>query len=108
LPRITLALYGRTADEIIGYRAGKLVAMRTPGEPLAELQDRAWALGSAFMLEALYRPENRPSAVAVPSALPPVPAEQADPFALAGIGRRASREELERMGAIPVPPERLI
>ena len=108
-PRLILAIYGQTLESIIGYRNRGVVAMRAPGEPLDALEARAWALGSAFILEALYRPENRPSADdGEPVPFAPWPAEPDDPFALAGVGRMASLEELIRAGAIRVPPERLI
>lgn len=109
-PRLILKLHGKSDDEVIGFKtASGLVAMRTPGEALDALQARAWELGASVVLETLYRPENRPSVdVAEPSAPPVPPAEPEDPFALAGIGREATREELIRMGAIRVPPERLI
>ena len=108
-PRLILAIYGQSLESIIGYRNRGVVAMRAPGEPLDALEARAWELGSAFILEALYRPENRPSAaVAAKVSDPPMLAERADPFALAGIGRKATAEELLAMGAVRVPPERLI
>ena len=107
IPRVILAIYERTDDEIIGYQAGKLVVMRAPGEVLSELQDRAWALGSPIMLVALYRPENRPAAIIEPTVPPDF--APSDPFASAGIGRQASPAELLAMGAIQPPtPERLI
>lgn len=112
LPRIIYSIHGRDEVELIGYRIGNVTVMRAPGEPLGELQARAWGLGAGHALEALYRPENRPSAVlAEPWTPPPTPAEpEPDPYAVGqpGIGAIASREMLERMGAIPVPPERLI
>ena len=108
-PRLILAVYGQPLQSIIGYRNRGVVAMRTPGEPLDALEARAWELGSAFILEALYRPENRPSAVAEPVSSAPIQIAPEDPFALAGIGRRASPAELLASGAVRLPtPERLI
>ena len=108
-PRLILAIYGQPPESVIGYRNRGVVAMRTPGEPLDALEARAWELGSAFILEALYRPENRPSAAVTAMASDPLmPAERGDPFALAGIGREATAEELLAMGAVRLPPERLI
>lgn len=108
-PRIVMAIYGMPFESIIGYRAGKLTVLRAPDEPLDALQARAWALTASFALETLYdavragqgevaKPDDAPTAVAAPP----------HPFALAGIGRKATREELEQMGAIRVPPERPI
>ena len=81
--------------------------MRAAGEPPGQLQARAATLTGARFLRTLYA---APAASAAPvPAPPPVPeAVPVDPWALAGIGRRATRQELIEMGALAVPQERLV
>jgi hypothetical protein len=104
-------IFDRLPDEVIGYvgeRDGKRITIkRQPGEGLDALQDRAWALVTSRSVFALYVPATAPQCedLAPPSAWVPE-AAPADHRALAGIGRRATRDELIRMGAIHVHPER--
>lgn len=94
--------------DVIGAEAGDVHVERRAGEPLSDLLRRAYAETGAMHYAARY-PEN-PADLA-PPAPEPAPAlpegAQDDPWALAGIGRRATRSELERMGAAWLPPERL-
>jgi len=56
------------------------------------------------VLNTLYAsslPKSAPVATPAPATV------SIDPWTLAGIGRRASRQELIEMGALAVPPERL-
>ena len=116
-PRLILAIYGQPLESIIGYRNRCVVAMRTPGEPLDALEARAWTLGSAFIIEALYRPSSAVGrddsdfgAITAADAPAEPSGPEIDEYAVGqpGIGAVADREALIRMGAIRVPPERLI
>lgn len=77
-------------------------------EPLADLARRARAaLGGARVMIARYAPSVAPQPP-LPTPVPPPPEPKpSDPYALAGIGREATRAELERMGYIDMPPERI-
>lgn len=93
--------------EVIGVQGLGVAVMRAAGEPLGELQARAATLTGARILKTLYaapvgKIEPAPAPAPVPEAVP------VDPWALAGIGRRATRQELIEMGALAVPPERLV
>jgi hypothetical protein len=107
------------AGEITGVMAGNLHVLRVEGESEIELLARARELApdvpmlfATYAEKGRYAPPERdeeaedspdaPDAEIAPATLP------VDPFTLAGIGRAATREELERMGAIHIPPERLI
>lgn len=111
-PAVFMAVYpDANPAPLLGYEGNGMRVMGEPGEPLGELQARAATLTGARFLCALYGPEMAaPAPVATPRTPPAMwkPAPGPDPWALAGIGRKASRAELERMGAIAVPPERLI
>ena len=122
LPLVISNVYDHFEAEVIGYRGQSgntwVSCLRGPGETLAALQDRAFATIATINLAAIYSADARQSEP--DDDLPPSPVtglsvfaspcvgNPTDPFALAGIGRRASRAELERMGALPVPAERII
>lgn len=58
-PRLIFHIYNRNAAEVIGYRAAcGFEILRRKGEPLAELQARAWASGASSFLAAIYPPES--------------------------------------------------
>lgn len=112
-PRVIFGIYDKEDTNIIGFageRAGNRIdVMRVAGEPLAACEARAWELVGSPSLFALYSPASaRQSDVPAPAHAPAPEPAPIDPFALAGIGKRASRQQLIEMGAIPVPPERLI
>lgn len=112
-PRVIFRIFDTPTESIIGYEGERdgtrLTILRQPGEALETLQARAWELVGSPFLFTLYGPTSvrQSDAPAPPDAPAPEPAP-VDLFALAGIGRRASRDELIRMGAISVPPERLV
>lgn len=108
LPTIVTGIYPEEMPgEVIGVQGLGVAVMRAAGEPLGELQARAATLTGARILKTLYAP---PAVKSEPVAAPVRPSEAApaDPWALAGIGRQATRQELVQMGALAVPPERLI
>ena len=109
MPTFIMAIYeDKNPGAVIGIEGGGVRVMRAASEPLEALQTRAAAQIPARILKTLYAaPEASQSDVPAPALVAPPPAPF-DPWARAGIGREASRAELERMGAIPVPPERLI
>lgn len=108
LPTIVTGIYAEEMPgEVIGLEGLGVAVMRAVGEPLGQLQARAATLTGARILKTLYaapavKIEPVPAPAPVPSAVP------VDPWALAGIGRQATRQELIEMGALAVPPERLI
>lgn len=119
LPRIVLAMRGTIDGHIIGYAGNGVSVLRGDNEAAADCAARCFQLTGAAMLQTLYSAEGRQSAASAEDALSPIPSrpepvaasdgpenEPSDPFALAGIGRKASRAELERFGAIPIPAER--
>lgn len=108
-PRLVYKIYGRDDRSLIGFETSEGIAvMRSALEPLEALKERAWELTSGVTLSALYAPVTAPETDNTePLALPSLP-EPSDPYALAGIGREATREELIRMGAIRIPQERPI
>jgi hypothetical protein len=96
---------------IVGFECnGKRVDLK-PGETLPELQRRALATLPGRMLRTLYADSPRIDEAA-PVASKPPKAPIANPWPSAGgvpgIGRVASRAELERAGAIRIPPERIV
>lgn len=108
LPAIITGIYPEEMPgEVIGIEGLGVAVMRAAGEPLGQLQARAATLTGARILKTLYA---APAASAAPAPAPaPVPeAAPVDPWALAGIGRQATRQELIEMGALAVPPERLV
>lgn len=112
-PRVIFGIFDKEPDEVIGYEGSSggtsMTILRQPGEALETLRARAWQLVSAPTLFTLYGAfPARQSISPPPPHAPAPPPAPGDPWALAGIGREASREELTRMGAVPVPPERLI
>lgn len=108
-PRRVFGIYDKEDADVIGVEAEGVTVLRQPGEPLADLHGRAFALSGALCLFSLYarqsatERDNGPSGYRTPAAVP----ENAS-RAVAGVGRVASREELVRMGAIPISPERLV
>lgn len=112
-PRVIFGIYDKEDADIIGFagdRAGtRIDVMRLAGEPLEACEARAWELVGSPSLFTLYSPASaRQSSVAAPAHAPAPEPAPVDPFALAGVGKRASRQQLIQMGVIPVPPERLV
>lgn len=111
-PTIVTGIYPEEAGPIIGIEGeGKRLKLQ-PGETLAELQRRAAATLSGRFLRIAYgatraAPEgaSEPSPAPAPKNTPSGPAWPS--VGDAGVGRVASREGLERMGALAVPIERL-
>lgn len=112
-PRLVAHLYNHDPESIIGFggdRAGtRISVVRLACEPLAACEARAWELIGSHFLFALYRPQKGVGGDdAAPADAPSPQPTRVDPWALAGIGREATRAELEKAGAIPFPVERLI
>lgn len=108
LPTIVTGIYPEEQPgEVIGMEGAGIAVMRAAGEPLGQLQARAATLTGARFLKTLYA---APAVKIEPFAAsaPPPEAVPVDPWSLAGIGRRASRQELIEMGVIAVPPERIV
>lgn len=114
---IVYGVFDATDADIVGVRVGGETFVRASDEAASGLYARAAARYPRHVQMTLYGPDiaareevHSPWRIEVDEAArreaEPLP-EPPDPFALAGIGRRATREELERMGAIPFPPERL-
>ncbi len=120
LPRIIFALYPHeNAGEITGYQAGNVTVLRLDNESAEACAKRAWTLQpGAVAIAALYEKPARTRSQADWEALghrtyakaanapEGLQIESSDPYALAGIGRRASDAELWKLGALPGPPER--
>ena len=108
LPTIVTGIYPEEQPgEVIGIEGLGVTVMRAAGEPIGQLHARAATLTGARILKTLYaapavKIEPVPTPAPVPSAVP------VDPWALAGIGRQATRQELIEMGALAVPPERIV
>lgn len=109
LPRMVFTLYDQE-DAVAGFSgpSGEVVE-REPFEAVTALSARAWAIIGGHSMWATYpdavwdEPEEvPPNIVAMGWTEPePIKPEPVDPFALAGIGRRATPEELARMGVAP-------
>ncbi len=112
LRRIVFGIYpDEPQGELEGMEGGGVRVMRAAGEALDAFRTRALAEIPSRIVVSLLGPSPAPAAAPpAPRTAPTMWAPQPgpDPFALAGIGRRASRAELEQMGALWVPPERLI
>lgn len=90
-PRMVMALYDHSGDEI-GYSSGSgSTVMRQPFEPLEQLTARAFSELGATTLFAVYPNVGIEAPPApTPIANPPQSAPD-DPFALAGIGKTDAR-----------------
>lgn len=114
LPRLVFTLFDHdSAVEGVSGPSGAIVA-RAPGEALAGLYERAWSIIGGVAMWASYpqavmdMPEEMPESAFTRPEPEPEP-EPVDNWSdLAGIGRQATREELERWGVIAVPAERLM
>lgn len=116
LPKLVYKLFDHdSAVEGVSGPSGAIVA-RAPNEALAGLYQRAWSIIGGVAMWATYpqaigdMPEELPaSAFAHRQPEPKPEPEPVDNWSdLAGIGRAATREELERWGVIAIPPERLM
>lgn len=107
--RVVMRVFDQTDDQVIGVFGDKdgarVTVLRQPGEALDALEARAFAMIGGSFLGTLYAASERPEPAHTRAHVPE--ASETPPAAnLSGIGRRATRAELERMGVIPVPPER--
>ena len=113
LPRVIAYIYDMKPSEIVGFRGGGTFGEnqcdRASGEAVNDLASRSFDLVGSTFLAAVYARHSAggEDSTASPSPTAPSASDRA-PADLGGIGRRASRAELERMGALPVPPERII
>lgn len=115
--RVIYGVFGASVEDAIGFQAGNVHYMRADGESAHDAAQRAFEsgsrvigvilplLGSGGAQEGVEALEPSQSPTDAPDACGAAPR---DPFALTGIGRRASRAELVRMGVIANPPERLV
>lgn len=112
-PRVVSGLYGNVDADVIGAEANGVTVLRQPGEPVSDLHCRAFAMTGALCLVSLtVVARAAPEQDDTPSChLTTAPAPEGTTSAVngvPGIGRIASRAELEKMGAIAVPPARFI
>lgn len=110
LPKVFSGIYREEQPgPIVGIGSeGKVVRLR-PGETIEQLQSRAMAELPGRFLQVLYAATDAPERASEPSPCPtPTDAPEDAPRAVPGIGYEADRATLERMGAWPVPPERLV
>lgn len=115
LPRISVSIHPNDImGEPVGWRAGNVTFLRLEGEALQACQARALAATAAPFIFALYGPQEGRGAA--PSS--PIPTkganspdepqiEPSNPFERAGIGRRATADELWHAGWTRGPAERL-
>jgi hypothetical protein len=107
---VVFRLYdGQRRDAPVAAKGGAagIVINRQPGEGEAAFINRAVAAIGARIVILIYPPEIAAEAIVeMPAEHWPDLQPEIEPD-LGGIGRRATREELERMGAIHMPPERL-
>lgn len=112
MPTIFVGVYPHEAGEItgIGDGDGRMVE-RGPSEDVTALKTRAAAeLAPARFLFMAYAEktagEAPPASDSGWGVFRPTPGASHAP--LPGVGRIATPDELRRMGAIPIPPERAI
>lgn len=102
LPRMAFIIHEEDApsDHVVAFKAfnGPEVP-RLPGEALSALLARAWATpGTGSAMFAVYAHKSKLEQPEEVPAEPTQPLMPDDPYALAGIGRRATKAELNRMG----------
>ncbi len=108
LPTIVMGIYDNSGAEVIGLQGNGVAVMRAgPQEPLGTLASRCATLTGARVLKTLYA-RSLPKIEPVAAPAPAPEAVPVDPWALSGIGRQATRQELIEMGALSVPPERIV
>lgn len=112
-PRLVFRIYPFQAGEIVGFNVGNLYVARLAGETEAELIERTFLLSpSSPCIFAVHAERAEDAAEAGDSASPShAPAEQSGALGgseidLAGIGRRATAEELWNAGWTRGPAER--
>lgn len=120
LPRLVFKLCPQEqAGEIVGFNVGNVHVVREAGETAEQCAARAFALTpTAVAIAAVYaeQPRSRQEREEARSATQPAPdtatasggapSESGDPFALAGIGRKATTDELWFAGWTRGPAER--
>ena len=113
LPRVIAHIYDVEPDRIVGFRGGgttcEIFCNRETDETWSDLATRAFRECGTNVIAAVYRRQSDAEASDSPPATPPAPsASDSAPDDLAGIGRQATVLDLQRMGALPVAPERLV
>lgn len=103
LPKLAFAIHSEdrpgTAIQAFASPEGMTVA-RHAGEALSDLLARAWKTrGVGSSLSAVYAASEPAPKRMAPVAVGPL--APVDPFALAGIGHRATSEELNRLNPGP-------
>lgn len=109
MPTIIMGVYPEEqSGPIVGLEAGGVPYRLKLGEALAALQRRVADATPARMIRTLYgAPRTAPERHSEPARhLTSAAAPVSPPEGVPGIGRIATREELIRLGAIAVPPER--
>ena len=114
-PKVCAAIYDIEDDYLLGVEGWldgvSIQIARLPGEALQELAARAFTSGTVLNLAAIYAPRLAPEPPQHDVDQMPMqtPETAPGPFVgIPGVGRIASLAELQQMGSIPVPPERLI
>lgn len=115
--RVIYSIVGTELDDCLGFQAGNLAVLRNPGESMTDCAKRAFASTGCVVIGSILPKSGSGSAAESEEAVKPsLPATNvgsalreapSDPFALAGVGKRATAEQLARMiGGVPV--ERLL
>ena len=109
--RIVSHIFDQPDESVIGVfsdrgRERVTVLRLSPDEPLEALEARAFNIVGGTHLARLYRSAERAEPALDPSFAANVPARAS--MGEPGIGRIATRAELEHIGAIAIPPERII
>ena len=113
LPTIIAAIHeAEMPGDVIGLEGNAVTVMRADLEPLDAFQARAATLIPSRFLKALYAaPSAARSDETAPDAITSAKAPEAAPWPVlgdAGVGAIAGRDQLIRMGAIAIPPERFV
>ena len=114
-PQVCAAIYDIEDDYLLGVEGWldgvSIQIARLPGETLQDLAARAFTSGTVLNLAAIYAPRLAPEPPQRDLNQMPMPTPETAPrpiVGIPGVGRIASLAELQQMGAIAVPPERLI
>ena len=107
-PQVCAGIYDCSDEDLIGVEGWldgiSIQIARLPGETLQDLAARAFTSGTVLNLAAIYAPRLAPGPPQRDLNQMPMPIPETAPGPNVGI----PGVELQQMGAIAVPPERLI